>query len=71
VLLYELCNLRMPFTGMTLEQVKAKVIEGRYKPIRECYTKQLKVLVNECLTVDRQLRPTASQLLSRPYFRGK
>ncbi|XP_051912500.1 serine/threonine-protein kinase Nek2-like [Hippocampus zosterae] len=47
VLLYEMCNFHMPFSGFTLEQVSAKVINGR------------------------DLRPTASQLLARPYMKMK
>ena len=63
VLIYELCTFNVPFTGMSIEQVQYKVNNGIYKPINSKYTKQLRLFINDCLTIDRNLRPSASQLL--------
>jgi len=52
VLLYEMCCLRMPFTGRDFPSLYKRVIEGKYEELSEYYSQPLQNLVRMCLIVE-------------------
>jgi NIMA (never in mitosis gene a)-related kinase len=65
-LLYEMCTYRHPFEAANQGSLILKIVRGRYTPISENYSKDLRETVDSCLERDYKRRPTASVLLSRP-----
>ena len=64
VVLYELCALAPPFTANSLQFLALKIVKGSYTPIQGSYSKELKTLVAEMLSLDPGKRPSADQILS-------
>lgn len=63
VMLYELCTLRPPFEGMNLHFLALKIIRGEYTQISSNYSRELKTLISQMLSIDVHRRPTINQIL--------
>lgn len=55
--LYELCALQPPFQATSLQMLALKIVKGSYTPIQSNYSKELKSLIAEMLTLDPNKRP--------------
>lgn len=66
VMLYELCALKPPFEGMNLHFLALKIIRGEYAQLPAHYSRELKTLVSQMLTMDVQRRPNINQILKQP-----
>jgi len=64
VVLYELCALKPPFDGNSLQFLALKIVRGTYSPIPGHYSRDLRSLVFSLLQTDPNKRPTAAQILS-------
>lgn len=62
--LYELCALQPPFQAKTHLQLQSKIKKGEISDLPDIYSDQLKDLIQECITVDPEVRPTAYELLN-------
>ncbi|KAF3989505.1 hypothetical protein FT663_01749 [Candidozyma haemuli var. vulneris] len=61
--LYELCNLHPPFRASTHLQLQAKIKKGVIPELSAQYSQQLRKIINDCITVDPEMRPTCYDLL--------
>ncbi|ROL48936.1 Serine/threonine-protein kinase Nek5 [Anabarilius grahami] len=64
--LYELCTLRHPFESSNLKQLVLKICRGRYSPVSQRYSNELRLLLNQLFKVSPRDRPSANSLLKRP-----
>lgn len=65
--LYEMCTFRHPFEARNQLALLAKITRGRYRPISDGYSSEMKGLVDDCLMQDMVRRPTVNLiLLSEP-----
>jgi len=62
--LYEMCTFRHPFEARNQMALLAKITRGRYRPISDAYSRELRGLVDDCLMQDLESRPTINRLLS-------
>lgn len=58
-IVYELCALKPPFTGTSMEGLFKKVMRGIYPKIPGTYSSKLAKAIDMCLQLDPAKRPTA------------
>lgn len=59
-----------PFKARNFPSLYRKVIVGNYDQIPQRYSNELRELVRMCLTVDDEMRPSASELLETSVLGG-
>lgn len=64
VVLYELCCLQPPFTANNLLALAICIKKGVYEPIGDHYSPLLKSVVQSCLNLDGQGRPSVRRLMT-------
>uniref|UniRef100_A0A0G4HG77 non-specific serine/threonine protein kinase n=1 Tax=Chromera velia CCMP2878 TaxID=1169474 RepID=A0A0G4HG77_9ALVE len=70
--LYEMCTLRPPFSAMTDLGLARKITEGKFEPVPEGrYSAQLSELITHMLSMKPEDRPSAAEILSRPWLRER
>jgi NIMA (never in mitosis gene a)-related kinase len=65
IILYELCALKPPFEAHNLPALAIKIMRGAYPQIPPHYSKDLKALVGQLLTIDPAKRPSVHKVLSK------
>lgn len=68
-IMYELCSKQPPFNAKTHIQLVQKIREGRFAPLPDKYSSQLKEVIGNCLRVNPDLRPDTAKLLDHPVIR--
>mmetsp|Transcript_88708 Transcript_88708/g.248188 ORF Transcript_88708/g.248188 Transcript_88708/m.248188 type:complete len:387 (-) Transcript_88708:66-1226(-) len=63
---YELCTLQHPFDARNQMALLARIVSGKYKPIAETYSGDLRSVVSSCLLHDMGGRPSAAAILELP-----
>jgi NIMA (never in mitosis gene a)-related kinase len=71
VLLYELCTLKPPFDASSLHFLALKIVRGVYPPLPPHYSRDLKTLVKQMLSIDPGRRPTIAQILRMPFIKSR
>mmetsp|Transcript_16227 Transcript_16227/g.29550 ORF Transcript_16227/g.29550 Transcript_16227/m.29550 type:complete len:827 (+) Transcript_16227:27-2507(+) len=71
VMLYELCALKPPFDASSLHFLAMKIVRGQYSPVPPHYSRDLKGLVAQMLTIDPNRRPTINQILRQPFIKER
>lgn len=71
VLLYELCTLKPPFDGTSIRHLGLNIVRGIYPPIPPHFSRDLKMLIAQMLTVDSNRRPTVAQVLRMPFIKSR
>mmetsp|Transcript_41011 Transcript_41011/g.30160 ORF Transcript_41011/g.30160 Transcript_41011/m.30160 type:complete len:157 (+) Transcript_41011:501-971(+) len=66
VLLYELCALKPPFEGASIHSLAMKIVRGQYPALPAHYSRELKTLVGQMLTIDFNKRLSINQILKQP-----
>ncbi|XP_056320592.1 serine/threonine-protein kinase Nek5 isoform X2 [Danio aesculapii] len=64
--LYELCTLRHPFEGSSLKQLVLCICGGRFRPVSEHYSPELRLMLNLLFKIRPRDRPSANTLLKHP-----
>ena len=64
--LYEMAALNPPFRAPNMNGLYHKILKGLYDPIPGMYSKDLKIMVSNCLQVSSLARPTTDKLLAMP-----
>ena len=64
VILYELCALKPPFGGNNLHFLALNIVKGKYAPIPNCYSKEMRNLIALLLVNDPNKRPSIHDILS-------
>ncbi len=65
-IIYELCALKPPFRGISLEDLYQNVLKGKYEPIPSIYSKELSQVIGIMLQVRTDLRPDVNKLIVNP-----
>ena len=63
---YEMCNLRHAFDAQSLNGLAMKILKGSYPPPNQSYSKVLRDLVTNMLSVNPKDRPTLIDVLNVP-----
>lgn len=66
VILYEMCQLKLPFDGSSLPVLALKISRGEYPAINANYSKELKMLVKSLLQNNPSKRPPINKILQNP-----
>ncbi len=69
--IYEMCNLKHAFEGNFFPAVSVKISEGKRAPLNKRYSDDLKYLVDSMLDLNFNHRPNISNILKRPFIKGK
>ena len=69
--LYELCNLRHAFDAQSLNGLCVKILKGSYPALNNCYSKQLRDLINKMLSVKPSQRPNIVEILNKPFLKRR
>ncbi|XP_056610216.1 serine/threonine-protein kinase Nek5 isoform X2 [Triplophysa dalaica] len=64
--LYELCTLKHPFEGSNLSQLVLRICRGRYTPVSEHYSTDLRLLLKQLFKVSPRDRPSVNSILKLP-----
>jgi len=70
-ILYELCQLKPPFGGTSLKNLKNNIQSGIYEPIMNYYSKDLRNIIDIMLRTDRNMRPNTGQILKSKIINNK
>lgn len=68
-IMYELCQKEPPFNARTHIQLIQKIREGRFAPLPDCYSSELKNVISSCLRVNPSHRPDTAALINLPMIR--
>ncbi|EEP81134.1 G2-specific protein kinase nimA [Uncinocarpus reesii 1704] len=68
-IMYELCTREPPFNARTHIQLVQKIREGKYPPLPDIYSPELKSVIANCLRVNPDNRPDTAGLLKLPVIR--
>ncbi|KAG5261172.1 hypothetical protein AALO_G00300870 [Alosa alosa] len=66
-LLYEMCMMKSAFTTESAVNLVPKILSGSYEPLPETFSKSLHQLLSDVLQTDPELRPSAQEILWRPF----
>ncbi|KAB8075655.1 kinase-like domain-containing protein [Aspergillus leporis] len=68
-IMYELCQREPPFNARTHIQLVQRIREGKYAPLPEFYSPELKNVIASCLRVNPDHRPDTTALINLPIIR--
>ncbi|XP_018103102.1 serine/threonine-protein kinase Nek5 isoform X2 [Xenopus laevis] len=66
--LYELCSLKHPFEAGSLRQLVLKIGRGRYEPLPNKYSYDLRTLVSQLFKISSRDRPSINSILKKPFL---
>lgn len=67
-MVYELCTGRHPFDAQNQAALALKIVMGKFQDIPSFYSKDLRWLIQSCLSVDYKRRPSINFLIERPFI---
>ena len=68
-IMYELCQKEPPFNARTHIQLVQKIREGKFPPLPEFYSSELRNTIASCLRVNPDTRPDTASLINLPIIR--
>lgn len=68
-IMYELCQKEPPFNARTHIQLVQKIREGKFPPLPEFYSPELRNVISSCLRVNPDSRPDTASLINIPVIR--
>ncbi|XP_062438488.1 serine/threonine-protein kinase Nek5 [Rhea pennata] len=66
--LYELCALKHPFEGNSLQQLVLKICRGHFQPVSPNYSYDLRILISQLFNVSPRDRPSINSILRKPFL---
>jgi NIMA (never in mitosis gene a)-related kinase len=63
ILLYEIMARKQPFSGGNLHLLAMQIVRGAYGALPDCYSQELRSLVDSLLKNDPEDRPSVNQIL--------
>lgn len=69
-ILYEMIMLKRPFEASTLPEIFTKICKGDYPPIANCFSRELRLLVQLMLQQDSSKRPSIEDICRFPFVQG-
>ena len=70
-ILYEICELKPPFRGTSLKNLCINIQKGKYNPIPDYYSDDMKNIIAMMLQKDPNLRPSTAQILECDIIKKK
>ena len=70
VVLYEMCNLKLPFDSNNIAQLSMKILRGNFEPIPFKYSKDMHNLVKKMLNVEQNKRPDIKEIMQYPLLQN-
>lgn len=71
VIIYELINLKKPFTGKNFQEVVHNIKNTNYAPLPESTSAQLKILINNLLNKNQEKRSSIFEIAKLPFIMEK
>ncbi len=71
VVLYEMCNLRLPFDAQNKNALAVKILTKSYPTITPTYSKQLRDLIISMLHKKTQQRPNIVDIINKPFIKPR
>ncbi|KAL4958144.1 kinase-like domain-containing protein, partial [Aspergillus filifer] len=68
-IMYELCQREPPFNARTHIQLVQRIREGKFAPLPDFYSTELKNVIASCLRVNPDHRPDTASLINTPVIR--
>ncbi|DAA74566.1 TPA_exp: Uncharacterized protein A8136_3324 [Trichophyton benhamiae CBS 112371] len=68
-IMYELCKKEPPFNARTHVQLVQKIRDGKFAPLPDVYSSELRSVIASCLRVNPDHRPDTAALLKLPVIR--
>ena len=68
-IMYELCQREPPFNAKTHIQLVQRIREGKFAPLPDFYSPELKSIIASCLRVNPDHRPDTASLINMPVIR--
>ncbi|PYH97645.1 kinase-like protein [Aspergillus ellipticus CBS 707.79] len=68
-IMYELCQREPPFNARTHIQLVQRIREGKFAPLPDFYSPELKNVIASCLRVNPDHRPDTTALINLPIIR--
>lgn len=68
-IMYELCQREPPFNARTHIQLVQRIREGKFAPLPDFYSPELKNVIANCLRVNPDHRPDTAALINLPIIR--
>lgn len=68
-IMYELCQKEPPFNARTHIQLIQKIRDGKFAPLPDIYSSELKSAIGSCLRVNPDHRPDTATLVNLPIIR--
>ncbi|PKY02275.1 G2-specific protein kinase nimA [Aspergillus campestris IBT 28561] len=68
-IMYELCQREPPFNAKTHIQLVQRIREGKFAPLPDFYSPELKSIIASCLRVNPDHRPDTTTLINMPVIR--
>ncbi|GAX80415.1 hypothetical protein CEUSTIGMA_g7854.t1 [Chlamydomonas eustigma] len=63
-ILYEMATLKVPFEARSVNELKYKVLQGRYPAVPNTYSQDLIQMIRDCLDPNPDRRPSMDQILA-------
>lgn len=70
-LIYEMCAFKHPFEGRDIKDLAKNVLRGRYAPLPEFYSSELRKMVAALMLQSPDKRPSVAQLLESTPIRSR
>lgn len=71
VILYELCNLKVPFNGNSLRSLSNNILLGKYDRINKNYSFEMRMLIDEMLNLIPAKRPNIDVILNKKIIKNR
>ena len=71
IIIYEMCNLRLPFEAQHYNALAIKILKGSFPSITPTYSKQLRDLIILILSPKPQNRPSIVDIMNKPFIRPR
>ncbi len=69
-ILCELCTLSKAFESSSISKIILMIMSGQFTRLPDCYSPQLRQLVDQLLSVKTEGRPYVDEILQQPFVRG-
>ena len=70
-IIYEMCNLRMPFKGKNMMELKDNICKGKIEKINSRYSKELWEFIKSLLIIAPEKRPNCDSILQSKILKDK
>ncbi len=70
-IIYEICSLKPPFKGNSIENLYCNISSGKYSPIPYIYSEELGKLISMIIVVDVRKRANINYLIHFPFVKER